>query len=172
CVAGKRSSVNSTKQITRSWAANCGFWYDERDRSICVKGASRQRSDGSFRRNTNNQTNNSGMDSPILKSSVSVAVRSHADVELLGCRIVRLRSVRVPNHSPPAVGRHVCQAGDLHLEHEVVCPGRLTDGNRVDSKRGRRQSLERLFRMARRCLLNNQSITRIANKGCGDFVVS
>src|SRR5436309_3156156 len=87
-VARERSSVNSTKQITRSWAANCGFRHNERDRSICVKGASRQRPDGSFRRNTNNQTNNSGMDSPILKSSVSVAVRPHADVELLGCRIV------------------------------------------------------------------------------------
>src|SRR5438034_8601282 len=171
-VACERPSVNSSEQITGLRAANYGFRDYKCNRSISVKAASGQGPDGSFCRNTNNQTDNLSSDSPIFKGSCSVLVRPHADVELLGCRIVRLSSIRVPNYSPPAARRHTCQTGHLHLEHEVTCPLRLSDGDPVDSKRSRCQSLQWLFRVARRCLLDNQAVTGIAGVWRGDFGIA
>src|SRR5207244_3576840 len=119
CVGGERSSVNSSKQITRNRAANHRFWYDQSDGSVRVEAASGQWADRSFCWNTNDQTDYLSSDSAIIKCNCAVLVRSHADVELLSCRIIRLRSVRIPNYSPSAARRDAGQIGYLHLKHEV-----------------------------------------------------
>ena len=117
CVAGERPSVDRSQEIARLWIANEGFRHDKRDRAVSVKRASRQVADESFRRDTNNQTDYGGGDGPILERGRSILIRSHADIELLGRRIVRLRRVRVPNDPPSAVGRYGAEIGNFHLEH-------------------------------------------------------
>ncbi len=99
-IAGERPSVNGSEQITRLWIADGGFGDDERDRSVSVKAAAGQGSDWSFCRDANHQTDDGGGDSPILKGDSSVLIRSHANVELLAWR-----RVRVPDHPPAAAGR-------------------------------------------------------------------
>ena len=136
CVAGKCSSVNRPEQIASSWAAHGGFRNDQCDRSVGVETASRQRPDGRFCWNAYDQPDHLSRDRAIIKRHGAVLVRPHSNVELLGCRIVRLGSIRIPNHSPPAAGRHARQVRDLQLEHEVICPWRLCDGDPVDRKRG------------------------------------
>src|SRR5204862_1704056 len=87
-IAGECPSVDSSEQITRLRIADFGFWYDERDRAVSVKAASRQRSDLRFRRDTNNQTDDGRGNSPILKSDSAIGICSHPSIELLSCRIV------------------------------------------------------------------------------------
>jgi len=117
CVAGERPSINRSEQITRRRAADYGFRYNERNRSISVKAASRQGTDRSFRWDSNDQTDDDGGDRPILEGNRSILIRPHANVELLGCRIVRLRCVRVPDDPPSAAGRYSGETGYFHLEH-------------------------------------------------------
>src|SRR5438105_3586133 len=170
-IAGERPSVNSSEQITWRWIADCGFRYDERNRSIGVKGASRQSADLGFRRDANNQTDDGGSDSPILKGGRSILIRPHANVELLGCGIVRLRRVRVPDDPPSAIGGYGSETGYLHLEDEVACSRRLADCDVVDGKRGRSLPLQGLLRMSRRGPLDNQATACVTHVRRGDLII-
>ena len=117
CIAGEGPSVNSSKQIARLRIADRGFRHDKRDRAVSVKAASRQGSDWRFRRDANNQTNDGGGNGSIFKSGNAILIRPHTGIELLGCRIVRMRRVRVPDHPPPTVRRYRTETRHLHLEH-------------------------------------------------------
>src|SRR5437588_1986688 len=131
-VGGERPSIHSSEQITRLRISDGGFRYDQRDRAVSVKAASRQGPDLRFRRDANNQTHDGGGDSPILKGDSSILICPHPSVKLLA----RGR-VRVPDDPPSAALGHGTETGYFHLEHQVACPGRLTGCNVVDGKRGR-----------------------------------
>ena len=131
-IAGECPSVNGSEQITRLWIADGGFRYDQRDRAVSVKAASRQGPDLRFRRDANNQTHDGGSDGPILKGDSSILIRPHTSVKLLA----RGR-IGVPDDPPSAAGGHGSKTGYFHREHQVACPRRLTGCNVVDGQRGR-----------------------------------
>ena len=120
-VAGECPSIHSSEQITRLRISHGRFRYDQRDRAVSVKAASRQGPDLRFRRDPNNQTHDGGSDSPIFKGDRSIRICPHPSVKLLA----RGR-VRVPDDPPSAVARHGSETGYFHLEHQVACPRRLT----------------------------------------------
>src|SRR5438270_5593696 len=131
-VAGERPSIHSSEQVTRLRISHGRLRHDKRNRAVRVKAASRQGADLRFRRDTNNQTNNGGGDSPILKGHRSILISPHANIELLS-----RRRIRVPDDPPSAADRYGSETGYFHLEHQVACPGRLTSCNVVDGQRGR-----------------------------------
>src|SRR5258707_3546342 len=105
-IASECPSIHSSEKITRLRISHGGFRYNQRDRAVSVKAASRQSPDLRFRRDANNQTYDGGSDGPILKGNSSILTRPHTNIELLSCRIARLRRVRVPDDPPSAAGGH------------------------------------------------------------------
>ena len=157
-IAGEGPSVNSSEQITRLRISDRGFWYDKRNRTVGVETASRQVSYLRFRWNADNETDNLGGNSPILKGGSAIRVCPHTNIKLLGRRIVRLRRVRVPDDPPSAARRHAAKISYFHFEYKVACRRRLTGCNVVNSKGGWSGSLCRLFWMAKRSSLEDQPL--------------
>src|SRR5438045_2232507 len=76
-VPGERPSIHSSEQITRLRISDGGFRYDQRDRAVSVKTASRQGPDLCFRRDPNNQTHDGGSNRPILERDNSIRICPH-----------------------------------------------------------------------------------------------
>ena len=131
-IARECSAINCPEKIPGLWIAHRRFRHNQCDRAIRVKAASRQVTNFGFCRDANHQTDNDSGNSSILESDVSVLVRPHANVKLLGGRIVCLRRIRVPDNPPPAAGWDRVKFCHFHLEQEIGRAGRFADGNGID----------------------------------------